>query len=167
MKYINRIVIIMIFIVFILNLVMEYDPIKQFMDYHLQKIILELKQSGIELTKENILRIIEESSFRVRSKKYPLECPYYQADPVTGEQAHPCHPEVKELNCFLCACSEYKSSESIGGCNINSNKGFFYMNRNLPFGKIWDCSKCPVPHSPEYVRSYLIKNIDEIKRKYG
>ena len=123
---------------------------------HRKKIISELKVAGIEIIIENIPRIIEETSFRVRREKHPDECPYYK-----GEKS--CHPEVKDLNCFLCACPNYLSEETEGGCKIKSKRGRFYHHPNLEKGKVWDCSDCPVFHSPKEIEKYLKENIGEIR----
>jgi len=117
---------------------------------HKKRILQELKQSNIKLTLENIPKIIHETSFKIRSKKYPDACPYYQSE-------HSCHPEIKDLNCFLCACPQYDSSKLEGGCKINSKKGKYHKHQNLPKGKIWDCSDCNTYHTPISVKKYLEK----------
>lgn len=119
---------------------------------HRKNILEELKAAKIEILVENISEIIEETSFMVRSKKYPEKCPYYQ-------QEKTCHPEIKDLSCFLCACPNYESHKLVGGCKINSRKGRFHSHQNLPDGKVWDCSYCNINHHPEEVRKYLIEHI--------
>ncbi|MBU3906947.1 MAG: hypothetical protein KKA64_01720 [Nanoarchaeota archaeon] len=139
-----------------------------------------LKKEGISLTLENIPCIIEEMSFRVRSKKHPEECPYYVkiADADECNFEHPkvqtntpglldfketsCHPEVENLNCFLCACPNYESDKLAGGCKINSQKGRVHFHPNLPEGRIWDCSDCNINHTPDEIRRYLTKYISEL-----
>jgi Zn-finger protein len=123
---------------------------------HRKTILEELNQAKIELIPENISRIIIETSFAVRSKKHSEKCPYYS----TGSS---CHPEIQELNCFLCACPNYESDKLIGGCKINSKKGKFYEHQSLPEGKIWDCSDCSINHRPSEIRNYLTENIDKLK----
>ena len=115
---------------------------------HKEKIQKELKKENIELTIENIPKIIEQTSFKIRSKKYPYECPYYQTKKS-------CHPEIKDLNCFLCACPNYESSKLEGACKIQSKKGKFVYHQNLPKGKVWDCSDCTINHSQKEVEKYL------------
>lgn len=116
--------------------------------YHQKKILNELIEAGINLTLENIPKIIEETSFEIRSKKYPNDCPYYHL-------GKPCHPEIVNLNCFLCACPNYQSESLEGGCKINSKKGKFTYHPSLPKGKVWDCSNCTINHSPKEVEKYL------------
>ena len=115
---------------------------------HQKKIQKELKQTGIELTIENIPKIIKQTSFKVRSKEHPNECPYYN-------QKKSCHPEIKDLSCFLCACPNYDSSKLEGGCKINSKMGKYSFHKNLPMGKVWDCSDCIINHTPKEIKKYL------------
>lgn len=115
---------------------------------HRKTILEELDSQGIKFTTENISLVIEKTSFKIRSKKYPDKCPYYT-------EGIACHQEVKDLNCFLCACPNYKSTELAGGCRIGSKKGKYYFNKNLPEGKVWDCSDCSINHSPNEVKKYL------------
>ena len=122
---------------------------------HRKEILKELKKAGIELTLENIPKIINQTSFKIRKKKYPRKCPDY----ITNKS---CHPEIKDLNCFLCACPNYQSDLLEGGCKINSKKGKYHHHPNLPKGKVWDCSNCSINHTPKEVEKYLRKNISKL-----
>jgi len=124
---------------------------------HRKTIIQEIKEAGIELKAENIPRIIKETSFRTRKQKHQRKCPYYK-----NEES--CHPEIKELNCFLCACPEYISEKEEGGCKINSEYGKFTHHENLPAGKVWDCSGCNLYHKKDSVRTFLEKNLEELTK---
>ena len=130
---------------------MALNLLQQWEQEHRKKILEELRQAGIDFCEENIPRIIEETSFRVRSKKHPNECPYYLKTPPS-----PCH-NIKDLNCFLCACPEYISERLSGGCRLNSRLGKFTYHQNLPEGKVWDCSECKNNHSPASIKRYLTK----------
>ena len=152
--------------------------LEKWADTHIKRVLTELKQGNIPLTLENIPQLIEATSFRRRSVREPEACPCY-------EKGKPCHPEVKDLNCFLCACPDYlqipqglsgpdlesqrildslNQNEKIeGGCATLNNKGKWYKDKNLPLGKIWDCSDCTIPHSPIYTENYLRKNMDKLK----
>ncbi len=124
--------------------------LKQWEISHRQQIKDELAAAGITLATENIERIIEETSFRVRSEKHPEKCPYYS-------KGTPCHPGVEDLNCFLCACPNYDSEKLEGGCRAKSRKGKFHYHSNLPEGRVWDCSDCEINHTPQEIRRYLLK----------
>lgn len=123
---------------------------------HRRKILSELEGARIEIIIENIPKIIRETSFEIRSKKFPDKCPYYK----TGKS---CHPEIKDLNCFLCACPQYEPEKIDGGCKINSKKGKWTYHPNLPKGKVWDCSDCNYYHTPSSVEKFLKENIEKLK----
>ncbi len=116
--------------------------------YYQEEILKDIENAGIEITLENIPLIIQGTSFKNRSKKYPDKCPYYQI----GKS---CHPEIKDLNCFLCACPNYNSEILEGECKIQGPKGKWFYHPSLPKGKIWDCSNCHINHSPKEVENYL------------
>lgn len=130
--------------------------LQQWENEHRKDILDSLKKAGIDLTLENIPEIIEETSFKTRSEKYPEKCPYYQL-------GYSCHRVVSDLNCFLCACPNYESGCLEGGCKINSPKGKFHVHPNLPMGRVWDCSACAVNHSPDEIKRYLIEHISDLK----
>ena len=124
-------------------------------------ILQRLKQEGIKLTLENIPTIIEETSFRVRSKKYPDECPDLYKKGIS------CHPRVKDLNCFLCNCPQYNAhyidNNLIGKCNANSKHGKYASSKNGTGISIWDCSNCTAYHSPKAVEIYLRNNMERLQ----
>jgi len=122
---------------------------------HYKKIIKKLKKVGIELTTSNIPLIIKETSFKTRSKKNKDECPYYKL-------RYSCHPKIKDLNCFLCACPNYESNRLQGGCKINSKLGKYHHHRNLPKEKVWDCSDCTINHTVKEVEKYLKNHLEEL-----
>jgi len=134
-----------------LNLLQKWEKL------YLKDVLQDIKSAGIELILENIPLIIKETSFQTRKKKYPDKCPYYQTNKS-------CHPEISELNCFLCACPNYISEKTEGGCKINSKKGKWHFHKNLPKGRIWDCSDCQINHSPQEVKGYLEKNLKKLKK---
>ena len=119
---------------------------------HQEKIERELNQAGIELTIENIPKIIKQTSFKIRSKTHPNECDYYK-------QEKSCHPEIEDLNCYLCACPNYKSELLEGACKIKSKKGKYHHHKNLPKGKVWDCSDCTVNRTAKEIEKYLKENL--------
>ena len=123
---------------------------------HFIEIINELKFEKIEISYENIPKIIEAMSFDKRSKRNPEKCPYYKQNPPTH-----CHP-IKDLNCLLCACPNYNSKILEGGCYINSKGGKYVYHKNLPAGRVWDCSDCQVNHSKKEVEKYLIENLKKL-----
>lgn len=135
--------------------------LKQWEESHYRKMFWELRELGIAPTHENIPQIIEAMSFQSRSVRMQGkgECPYY-------ELGRPCHT-MQGLNCFLCACPEYVADSLEGGCKIESPLGKWAFHRNLPTGKVWDCSQCKYGHDPEFVENYLRINLIELVKKYN
>jgi len=123
---------------------------------HQNQILEELEKAGIKFSLENISQIIHKTSYNVRSKKHPNKCPYYKTK-------SPCHPEIKDLNCFLCACPNYESEKLEGGCKINSKFGKIAYHKNLPKGSVWDCSSCTINHTPKEIKGYL-RNVLKSKK---
>ena len=64
-----------------------------------------------------------------------------------------CH-DIKELNCYLCACPNFRLSETKSTCNINSKDGGSIVSKKDAFIH-QDCSKCSVPHKKDYVKKYF------------
>ena len=139
---------------------MDLNVLQEWEQAHFIKILAELEAAEIELTVENIPEMIVHTSFVVRSKRVPDDCPYYP----TGES---CHLQVKDLSCFLCACPEYDSTTEIGGCRSNggrgSPRGKWAYHKNLPKGKVWDCSDCSNYHSTKQVASFLKDHMGSLK----
>ena len=125
-----------------------------------KKMIRVVEENEIDFSMENIHFIILATSFKELSRKYPDYCPYYP----TGKS---CHPEVADLNCFLCACPNYLSERLKGGCTIESKFGRWEVNRNLPVGRVWDCSNCRVNHSPREAEVYLRDNLNLLRESFG
>ena len=93
--------------------------------------------------------VIEENILANKKEKDPDACPCYNGNR--------CHKDLEdnELVCLFCICPRYDMSTGEGGCNINSQYGKWFYHKNLPKGKIWDCSDCKLPHTEEFVRNYL------------
>lgn len=137
------------------------EILKRWEEQHWAYVFEELSKAKIGFTKENIPRIIEHMSFKTRSKRNPDRCTLY----LKGIS---CHPEIKELNCLLCACPHYDTSKEEGGCKVNNSRGKFYTSQKNPAIKVWDCSNCIAYHSPESVELFLEKNIEQLKKlRYG
>ena len=127
-----------------------------------KQVFKELDDLHIELIEENIPRIVEAFSYRIRKErnkdipeKQPGWCPCY-----TGQ---PCHPQVPDLNCLLCTCPNYDSSTINGKCRAGSKQGQYIPDSNRPpKNTIWDCSGCTRYHSPGEVTLWLTRNLDKL-----
>ena len=131
------------------------------------RVIRRIFESGLEFNVEKVPQIVREMSYENQKMKNPSDCPCYSSKP--------CHTNVDDLNCFLCACPNYDTKNKdkvgfIGGCKIGSLKGVYLSNiysgnRNLGF-LIWDCSNCTIPHSCEFAENFLRKDFEEYKKVY-
>jgi len=87
--------------------------------------------------------IIEYFDFDHMLKNEPNFCSMYKDNKK-------CH-DIDELNCYLCACPNFRLASTKSTCNIKSkdggsiegNDGFIHQ----------DCSKCGVPHDKKYVKT--------------
>lgn len=102
------------------------------------------------MNRNNLInQIIEENRLSARKKADPHSCPCYN-----GTRCHNSSSDY-EMICLLCICPEYNQSTEEGRCKINQPKGKWFYHKNLPTGRIWDCSDCGLPHTEKYVRDYL------------
>lgn len=99
--------------------------------------------------------MVEYFSFSNMVQKEPDFCLLYKEN-------KPCH-EMEDLNCYLCACPNFRVGEQKSYCDINSKDG---GSIKAPDGFVHqDCSKCTVPHSKEYVKKHFSRNWLEIMSK--
>ncbi len=89
--------------------------------------------------------IIEYFSFENMVIKEPDFCPLYKEN-------RKCH-NMENLNCYFCACPNFRVEEKQSTCSIKSKDGGSIKS---PDGFIHqDCSKCTVPHKVEYVKKHF------------
>jgi len=131
--------------------------LEKWKNQHWQQVCREIKQAGLEFRLENIDKIVELTSFKVRSKKQEKLCPYYS-------KGIPCHPEIDNFNCLLCACPNYDVSKLTGACKTNSISGKWHYHQNLPEGKVWDCSNCSIGHTAYDAQVFLYKNLEWLRK---
>jgi Zn-finger protein len=73
-----------------------------------------------------------------------------------------CH-DIQELNCYLCACPNFRLSKIKSTCNINSKNGGTIISKNGFIHQ--DCSKCSIPHTKDYVKAHFNRNWSFIMNK--
>lgn len=99
--------------------------------------------------------IIEYFDFHNMVKNEPDFCPLYKDNKK-------CH-DMENLNCYLCACPNFRVGEISSTCAIKSKDG---GSITAPDGFIHqDCSKCTVPHSVEYIKKNFNRDWKEIMSK--
>ena len=99
--------------------------------------------------------IIEYFKFENMQKNEPDFCPLYAKNIK-------CH-EIKQLNCYLCACPNFRFDDNApkiksycsidfkDGKQIESN-GFIHQ----------DCSNCTIPHKQKYIKQNFSKDWKDI-----
>jgi hypothetical protein len=124
----------------------------------MQEELLELR---LDLTEENIPRILEEFRFSRRILRHPERCTLYPPKNTTGKT---CHENLRDPLCFLCSCPHYDSAKPHGGCKIGSVRGFERHSKENPNIYYWDCNTCDVYHTPFSAGNYIKKHLKEIRQ---
>ncbi len=65
-----------------------------------------------------------------------------------------CH-NIKKLNCYFCACPNFRVTNTKSYCNIDSKDGGIIKSKNFIHQ---DCSNCTVPHTVEYIRKNFTRD---------
>ena len=89
--------------------------------------------------------IIEYFSFENMVIKEPDFCPLYKEN-------RKCH-DMENLNCYFCACPNFRVEEKQSTCSIKSKDGGSIKSADGFIHQ--DCSKCTVPHKVEYVKKHF------------
>ncbi len=96
--------------------------------------------------------VIEYFRFENMVKNEPDFCPLYKNNLK-------CH-EMEELNCYLCACPNFRVNSTKSYCDINSKDGGSVTDKNGFVHQ--DCSQCSVPHKEKYIKDKFSRNWEEI-----
>ncbi len=73
---------------------------------------------------------------------------------VLYKQNKKCH-DIENLNCYLCACPNFRVEKIKSFCAINSKYGAKIETANFTHQ---DCSKCTIPHQVPYIRKYFSRD---------
>jgi len=94
----------------------------------------------------------------------PEFCPLYK-------EHKKCH-NIKELNCYLCACPNFrfkdeglkqiKNKTLYSTCNIDSKDGTQYISEDAIHQ---NCAGCGVPHNEAYIKKVFKRDWFEIMQK--
>ncbi|MEA3289808.1 MAG: hypothetical protein U9Q04_06450 [Campylobacterota bacterium] len=102
------------------------------------------------LSDDELIDYFDFENMKIKEKDF---CIMYEKD-------QKCH-DMKELNCYLCACPNFRVGEDKSFCTIDSkdgstieSKGYIHQN----------CSKCTVPHKKEYVKRYFDRDWKNIMK---
>jgi len=73
-----------------------------------------------------------------------------------------CH-DMETLNCYLCACPNFRVGQKSSTCDINSKDGGSITSKDGFVHQ--DCSGCTVPHKVSYVRKNFSRDWKEVMSK--
>jgi Zn-finger protein len=96
--------------------------------------------------------LIEYFRFENMIKNEPNFCPLYKDNKK-------CH-DIEDLNCYLCACPNFRVTNTKSYCNIQSNEGSQIVSNDGFIHQ--DCSKCTVPHQESYIKNKFHRDLEYI-----
>ncbi len=70
-----------------------------------------------------------------------------------------CH-DMEKLNCYLCACPNFRVDSKSSTCNINSVYGGSIEGKDGFIHQ--DCSKCTVPHKVDFIKENFSRDWNKI-----
>jgi Zn-finger protein len=73
-----------------------------------------------------------------------------------------CH-DIENLNCYLCACPNFRVAKDSSFCDINSKDGGTIEGKDGFIHQ--DCSACLVPHRAKYVKKNFDRSWEKIMSK--
>jgi Zn-finger protein len=98
--------------------------------------------------------VIEYFRFENMVEKEPDFCPLYKDN-------QKCH-DLKTLNCYLCACPNFRVGEEKSHCDIQSINGGQIVAKDGYIHQ--DCSRCSVPHKEVYIKGQFKRDWAEIMK---
>ncbi|MEA3498478.1 MAG: hypothetical protein U9R16_05395 [Campylobacterota bacterium] len=94
------------------------------------------------LSDDEIIEYFDFENMKIKEKDF---CPLY-------EKNQKCH-DMENLNCYLCACPNFRVGDKKSFCSIDSKYGGIIETKDYTHQ---DCSKCAIPHGVPYIN----KNFD-------
>jgi Zn-finger protein len=73
-----------------------------------------------------------------------------------------CH-DIENLNCYLCACPNFRIGKNSSSCDIDSKYGEIINGKDGFIHQ--DCSKCLVPHDIDYIKKNFDRDWSNIMKK--
>ncbi|MBT3280424.1 MAG: hypothetical protein HOF69_07605 [Campylobacteraceae bacterium] len=102
--------------------------------------------------------VIEYFRFENMVKKELDFCPLYKDN-------QKCH-EINDLNCYLCACPNFRVGKEKSYCDIKSINGSQIAGKDGYIHQ--DCSRCSVPHKELYIKGKFKRDwVDLMKDTIG
>ena len=108
----------------------------------------EIVEKLSNLSDDEIIEYFDFENMKVKEKDF---CILYEKDKK-------CH-DIENLNCYLCACPNFRVDESKSYCDINSKDGSTIETKDFIHQ---DCSQCIVPHTKEFVKKVFHRDWNKI-----
>lgn len=70
-----------------------------------------------------------------------------------------CH-EMKDLNCYLCGCSNFRLTTNKSYCDINSKNGKTIKGKDGFVHQ--DCSNCTIPHKEKFIKANFSRDWEDM-----
>jgi len=81
---------------------------------------------------------------------------------VLYAQDKKCH-NMESLNCYLCACPNFRVDNTSSTCDINSKDGGSIEGKDGFIHQ--NCSGCTVPHTVKYVKQNFDRSWEKVMSK--
>lgn len=114
----------------------------------------KLMQKLIHLSDDEV---IEYFRFSNMVEKEPDFCPLYKEN----KQCHTIDG-LEEVNCYLCACPNFRVDVKKSFCSIDSKYGGSMVANDGYIHQ--DCTGCYVPHTRQYVKKHFQRDWGEIMK---
>lgn len=111
--------------------------------------------------------VIEYFRYENMQKNEPDFCPLYAKNSK-------CH-DMKNLNCYLCACPHFRFRDDVGFKKIESKKLFSFCSIDSKNGSLFktedaihqDCSACEIPHKKRFIASVFDRKWSVVMSEVG
>jgi Zn-finger protein len=113
-----------------------------------QEVVLRLSH----LSDDELIEYFEYENMKSKEKDF---CILYS-------QNKKCH-DIENLNCYLCACPNFRVGQSLSSCDINSKDGGTIEGKDGFIHQ--DCSLCLVPHRAKYIKKNFHRSWKKIMSK--
>ena len=101
------------------------------------------------LSDDEVIDYFDFENMKIKEKEF---CVLY-------EKNQKCH-DIENLNCYFCACPNFRIDSLKSSCDINSKDGGSIKSKNGFIHQ--DCSGCIVPHTKKYVKQNFDRSWEKV-----
>jgi len=103
------------------------------------------------LSDDDLIEYFDFDNMKIKEKDF---CVLYAKDKK-------CH-DMEKLNCYLCACPNFRVDSTKSFCTIDSKDGGVIITKDFTHQ---DCSKCTVPHTSSYIKKNFNRSWSKVMEK--